>query len=152
MGIAGESPAKGNQGEWACSCRFLEFPLRARPSLAQLSGQNLLGHSSSWSPLLHEVLRPQELHEPAQLVLWVWHHLPSPAHSVGSLPISQHSYSLIQLPGKLAADIPEGWESICQSCLLFWSRLCGPTLQRVSCQGRGHHWLCWCWPSNQHQE
>lgn len=37
-------------------------------------------------------------------------YLASPAHPVGSLPIF-----LIQLPEKLTADIPEGWESICLS-------------------------------------
>lgn len=83
-----------NRGEWACLCCSLAFPICARPSLAQFSGQNLLGRSSVWSPLLHEVLRPKELHEPVQLVPGIT--CPSPS-----------------VPGKLTADIPEGWESFC---------------------------------------
>lgn len=154
VGIAGESPAKENQGEWACSCCFLAFPLHARPSLAQLSGQTCLvtvqpapvffmrfeAIGAAWASAAGAagLASPAFTRTPRRL--------PSPCPSP-SIPTPSFSCQ-----GSLLLISQRAGKAFVNHGRLFWSRLCGPIPQCVSCQGGGHHWLCWCWPSNQHQE
>lgn len=90
-----------NQGEWACLCSFLAFPqeqawssflvtVQPGPLFMRFGGQRSCMSQCSWY-----LASPALTCTPCRL--------PAPAH----LPVC-----LVQLPGKLTADIPEGWESI----------------------------------------